>query len=140
MTSTATTRSLVIEREMPHAPEKVWRALTEGQLIEEWLMKNDFKPEVGHRFSFRSTPVPNWNGIIDSEVLEVEPPARLVYSWSSMGLKSVVTFTLTPTQGGTHLRMEHSGFPSGESAAYKGASWGWQNFLGKLESIVGRLD
>ena len=66
MTNTAApTRTLVIEREMPHPPEKIWRALTEGQLIEQWLMKNDFQPVVGHRFQFRSTPVPNWNGIID---------------------------------------------------------------------------
>ena len=62
MTDTAPTRTLVIEREMPHPPEKIWRALTEGQLMEEWLMKNDFQPEVGHRFTFRSTPVPGWNG------------------------------------------------------------------------------
>ena len=73
MITTATTRTLVIEREMPHPPEKVWRALTEGQLIEEWLMKNDFQPVVGHRFKFRATPVPNWNGVIDCEVLVVDP-------------------------------------------------------------------
>ena len=67
MTDTAaTTRTLTIERELPHPQEKVWRALTEGQLIEEWLMKNNFEPMVGHRFQFRSTPVPSWNGIIDS--------------------------------------------------------------------------
>ncbi len=66
MTDTATSRTLVIEREMPHPPEKIWRALTEGRLIGEWLMQNDFQPVVGHRFQFRSTPVPGWNGIIDS--------------------------------------------------------------------------
>ncbi len=140
MTDTATTRSLVIELEMPHSPEKVWRALTEGPLMEEWLMKNDFKPVVGHRFSFRSTPVPGWNGVIDGEVLVVEANARLSYSWASMGLESVVTWTLTATEGGTHLRMEHSGFPSEESASYKGARYGWQSFIGKLEHVLGRLN
>ena len=134
------TRSLVIEREMPHPPEKIWRALTQGSLIEEWLMKNDFQPVVGHQFSFRSTPVPNWDGIIDGEVLVVEPNSRLSYSWGSMGLKSVVAWTLTPTKGGTHVRMEHSGFPSEESAAYKGAKYGWQNFIGSLERVAGGLD
>jgi uncharacterized protein YndB with AHSA1/START domain len=69
MTTTAPTRTLVIEREMPHPPEKVWRALTESPLIEEWLMTNDFQPVVGHRFTFRATPARNWNGIIDCEVL-----------------------------------------------------------------------
>jgi uncharacterized protein YndB with AHSA1/START domain len=140
MNSAAPTRSLVIEREMPHSQEKIWRALTEGSLIEEWLMKNDFQPVVGHGFSFRSTPVPNWNGIIDGKVLVVEPNSRLSYSWGTMGMESVVTWTLTPTKGGTHLRMEHSGFRSEQDAAYKGASYGWTKFIGNLEGVVGRLD
>jgi uncharacterized protein YndB with AHSA1/START domain len=76
MTDTASTRTLVIERELPHPPEKIWRALTEGALLEEWLMSNDFKPVVGHRFKFRATPVPGWNGIIESEVLVVQPNSR----------------------------------------------------------------
>ena len=139
MTNFAPTRNLVIEREMPHSPEKVWRALTQGPLIEEWLMKNDFQPVVGHPFNFRANPVPNWNGIIDCEVLEVEPNSRLSYSWGSMGMKSVVAWTLTPTKGGTHVRMEQSGFESEESAYYKGASYGWQKFIGNLERVVGGL-
>ncbi|MFZ0639640.1 MAG: SRPBCC domain-containing protein [Candidatus Acidiferrales bacterium] len=140
MTNTAPTRSLVIEREMPHPPEKIWRALTEGPLIEEWLMKNDFQPVVGHRFNFRSTPVPNWNGVIDGEVLLVEPNSRLSYNWGSMGLKSVVTWTLTPAKGGTLLRMEQTGFRSEEDAYYKGANYGWQKFIGSLERVAGGLD
>ena len=94
MTTTAA-RSLVIEREMPYSPEKIWRALTQGALINEWLMDNDFQPVVGHSFKFRSTPVPNWNGIIDSQVLVVEPNKKLSYSWGTMGMESVVTWTLT---------------------------------------------
>jgi uncharacterized protein YndB with AHSA1/START domain len=140
MTNTTATRSLIIEREMPHPPEKIWRALTQSSLMEEWLMKNDFQPVVGHRFNFRSTPVPNWNGVIDSEVLEVEPNSRLSYSWGSMGLKSVVIWTLTPTKGGTHLRMEQTGFPSEETPYYKGANYGWQKFIGSLEQVVAKLD
>src|SRR5580658_1076488 len=105
MNEPAASRSLVIEREMPHPPEKIWRALTQGPLIEEWLMKNDFQPVVGHRFTFRATPVPNWNGIVDCEVLAVEVNTRLSYSWGSLGLMTAVTWTLTPTKGGTHLRM-----------------------------------
>jgi uncharacterized protein YndB with AHSA1/START domain len=134
------TVSLVIEREMPHSPEKVWRALTQSPLVEESLMKNDFQPVVGHRFSFRATPVPNWDGVIDCEVLVVEPNSRLTYSWATMGGKSVVDWTLTPTQGGTHLRMEHSGFRSEKDANYKGASYGWQKFIGNLEGVVARMD
>jgi len=140
MTKPETTRSLVIEREMPHPPEKIWRALTESPLIEEWLMKNDFQPVVGHRFNFRATPMPNWNGVVDGEILVVEPNSRLSYSWGSMGLKSVVTWTLTPTKGGTHVRMEQSGFGSEEDGYYKGASYGWQKFISNLEQVVAKLD
>src|ERR1700678_3066026 len=117
---TTTTRSLVIEREMPYPPEKIWRALTEGPLIKEWLVDNDFQPVVGHQFNFRSTPVPNWNGVIDSEVLVVEPNKKLSYSWGSMGLGTVVVWTLIAISGGTLLRMEQSGFRSDKDAAYKG--------------------
>ena len=134
------TRSVVVEREIPFPPEKIWRALTQPHLIEEWLMKNDFQPVVGHRFTFRATPAPGWNGIIESEVLVVEPPSRLVYSWGALGLDSAVTFTLTPTGEGTRLRMEHSGFGPDQDQAYKGASYGWRNFLGKLEHVVERMD
>ena len=139
------TRSLVIEREMPHAPEKVWRALTQSALIEEWLMQNDFQPVIGHKFNFRARPMPNWNGVTDCEVLLVEPPARLAYSWNASGdeaangLKTVVTWTLTPTEGGTHVRMEQSGFPSEQSANFKGAKYGWRSFIDKLERVVGGL-
>jgi uncharacterized protein YndB with AHSA1/START domain len=134
-----TTRSVVIEKEMPHPPEKIWRALTEGSLMKEWLMDNDFQPVTGHRFTFRSTPVPNWNGVIDSEVLVVEPNKKLSYSWGAFGLESAVTWTLTPTDTGTHVRMEHSGFGPDQDAAYKGANYGWQKFIGGLERVVARL-
>ena len=140
MTNTDPARTLVVEREMPHSPEKVWHALTQSSLMEEWLMKNDFQPVVGHRFNLRATPVPNWNGVIDGEVLVVEPNSRLAYSWGSMGLESVVTWTLTPTKGGTHVRMEQSGFRAEEDANYKGARYGWTKFIGDLERVVGRLD
>ena len=134
------TRSLVIERVFPHPPEKLWRALTESPLLAQWLMKNDFEPVVGRKFQFRSEPVPNWNGLIDSEVLIVEPLKRLSYRWSSLGLDSVVLLTLTPAEGGTHVRLEHSGFRPDQQAAYQGANYGWQKFLGGLERVVGGLD
>ncbi|MGF7183509.1 SRPBCC family protein [Tunturiibacter psychrotolerans] len=136
---TTTTRTLVIEREMPYPAEKIWRALTEGPLIKEWLMDNDFQPVVGHGFSFRSTPVPNWDGIINSEVLVVEPHKKLSYTWGTMGMESVVVWTLVPTSGGTLLRMEQSGFGSDQDAAYKGATYGWNKFIGNMERVVAAL-
>ena len=137
--TTPATRTLVIEREMPHPPEKIWRALTEGALIQEWLMENDFQPVAGHRFNFRSQPVPNWNGLIAAEVMVVEPNKKLSYSWGTMGMESVVTWTLTPTAAGTHVRMEHSGFGPDEDAAYKGANYGWQKFIGNMERVLAAL-
>jgi uncharacterized protein YndB with AHSA1/START domain len=138
--TTAGTRSLVIEKEMPYPPEKIWRALTQGSLIKEWLMDNDFQPVVGHRFSFRSTPVPNWDGVINSEVLAVEPGKKLSYSWGTLGSETAVTWTLTPTDTGTLVRMEHSGFGLDQEANYKGAKYGWQKFIGSLERVVAGLE
>ncbi len=137
--TTAATRTLVIEKEMPYPPEKIWRALTQGALIKEWLMDNDFQPVVGHRFTFRSTPMPNWNGIVDCEVLVVEPHNKLSYSWGSLGLGSIVVWTLVATEGGTLVRMEQSGFRPDQEAAYKGANYGWQKFIGRLEGVVAGL-
>ncbi len=136
----AETRSVVIERQMPQPPEKVWRALTEGGLIEQWLMKNDFRPVVGHRFQFRMTPVQGWDGVIDGEILAAEPHERLSYTWSTMGMDSVVTWTLMPTEGGVLVRMEHSGFRPEQEREYQGANYGWQNFIGALEKVVAGLD
>ena len=137
--TTAATRSLVIERELPHPPEKIWRALTQGALIKEWLMDNDFQPVVGHKFNFRAPPMPKWDGIIDSEVVVVEPNKKLSYTWGSMGLESVVVWTLVPTKGGTLVRMEQSGFRPDQEANYQGANYGWQKFIGGLERVVGEL-
>jgi uncharacterized protein YndB with AHSA1/START domain len=134
-----TTRLVVVEKELPHPPEKVWRALTQGSLLKEWLMDNDFQPVVGHKFNFRSTPMPNWNGVIDCEVLVVEPNKKLSYSWNALGLGSVVVWTLIATIGGTLVRMEQSGFRPDQEANYKGANYGWQKFIGGLERVVAGL-
>jgi uncharacterized protein YndB with AHSA1/START domain len=136
MTATKTaTRAVVVEREMPHPAEKVWRALTQGALLEEWLMKNDFQPVVGHRFNLRA----DW-GAVDCQVLAVEPNKTLSYTWAAYGLESVVTWTLTPTNTGTRLRMEQSGFRPDQEQAYQGAKYGWQKFFANLEQVLARTD
>ncbi len=135
MTNTAPTRTLVIEREVPHPPEKVWRSLPEGPLIEEWLMKDDFQPVAGHRFNLRA----EW-GAVDCQVPAVEPNKTLSYNWAAYGLESVVTWTLTPTSTGTDLRMEQSGFRPDQGQVYQGAKGGWQEFIGNQERVVGGLD
>ncbi len=134
------TRSVVIERDLSHPPEKVWRALTQGPLIKEWLLENDFQPIVGHRFKFRRPPAPNWDGVIDSEVLVIEPNKKLSYTWRAWGLESVVVWTLEAVDGGTLLRMEQSGFRPDQEAAYNGANYGWQKFIGNLERVIAGLE
>lgn len=135
-------RTVVVEREFPHPPEKLWRPLTQPHLIEEWLMKTDFNAVVGHRFNLRG----DWGGVLDCEVLAVEPGRRLSYSWNfahedaAFDLRSVVTFTLTPTGKGTHLRMEQSGFRPDQKQAYGGAKAGWPGFFAKLEELLARID
>lgn len=131
-------RTVMVEREIPHPPEKIWRALTQPHLIQEWLMKNDFAPVVGHRFNLRG----EWGGVLDCEVLIVEPNERLSYTWNfahddaAYDLKSVVTLTLTPTAKGTHLRMEQTGFRPEQKQAFHGARHGWQGFLETLEKVL----
>jgi uncharacterized protein YndB with AHSA1/START domain len=98
-------------------------------------MKNDFQPVVGHRFTFRA----DW-GSVDCHVLAIEPDRTLSYTWAAYGLETVVTWTLTPTGGGTLLRMEQSGFRSETDANYKGATYGWQMFLDNLERVVAGLE
>jgi uncharacterized protein YndB with AHSA1/START domain len=142
-------RSIVIERRLPHAPDKVWRALTEAQLIGQWLMPNDFRPVVGHRFTFKARPMGDWDGTVRCEVQACEPNRLLRYSWiggaasnktHGSRLDSTVTFTLTPVDGGTHLRVEHAGFRSPENDfAYEAMSPGWGRIAERLEQVVTAL-
>lgn len=137
-------QSIVVEYDLPDAPKKVWRALTEPKLLEAWLMSNDIRAEVGHRFQFKAQPVPGWDGTVHCEVLEVLPERRLVYSWRGGSQKldgygheldTVVTWELTATaNGGTHLRLEHSGFDP-DSYAFKMMGQGWR---GKVAERIGQ--
>lgn len=129
------TRSVVIEREIAFPPEKIWRALTQPHLIAEWLMKSDFKPAMDHAFTFSA----DW-GAVDCKVTALEANTTLAYSWAAYGLESVVTWTLIPTQAGTLLRMEQSGFRKDQEQAYQGAQSGWRVFLAKLEQVLARAE
>lgn len=136
MTGTAKhTRTVVKERELAHPPDKVWRALTEKHLIEDWLMHNDFRPTVGHSFELEA----EW-GNVTCEVLAVEPHKTLAYTWQAHGLESVVTWTLSKSETGTRLRMEQTGFGTEQEQAYRGATSGWNRFLDRLETVVAELN
>jgi uncharacterized protein YndB with AHSA1/START domain len=131
----AETRSVVVEREIPHPPEKIWRALTQPHLIEEWLMKNTFKPVVDHRFSLTA----DWGGV-DCQVRTIEPNRTLSYRWDTKDLESIVTWTLTPSGNGTRLRMEQVGFRADQEPYYRGATVGWKRYLAALEEVLARID
>jgi uncharacterized protein YndB with AHSA1/START domain len=134
------TASVVVERELPFPREKIWRALTQPHLIEAWLMKNDFKPVVDHRFNLRKVPQPDVSIVVDCKVLIVEPQRTLSYTWVAYGLESVVTWTLTPTSTGTLLRMEQSGFRTDQKQAWHGARHGWQQYFAALAQLLARTD
>jgi uncharacterized protein YndB with AHSA1/START domain len=136
MNDKAETQSISMEYDLPHPPVKVWRALTDPDLLAKWIMANDMQPVVGHSFTFRAEPTPWWDGIVRCEVLELEPHKRLRYSWRSgpepSPLDTVVTWTLTPTpSGGTRLGLEHSGFLPANAFAFDGASQGWRHMVGE---------
>lgn len=138
MNASQETRSVVVEREFPHAVEKLWRALTQPHLMQAWLMKNDFAPQVGHKFKLTG----EWGGVLDCEVLEIEPHRTLSYTWdfahedAAYNLKSVVTFTLQPTTTGTRLRVEQTGFRPDQRQAFGGAHAGWKQLLDKLDVLL----
>ncbi len=108
------------------------------------MMTNDFEPVVGRRFQFRTDPKPNWNGVVDCEVLSSTRssacPITGVLAVANSGLQWVVLWTLTPAEGGTHVRMEQSGFGPDQKAAYQGAKYGWQKFFGGLERVLGGIN
>jgi uncharacterized protein YndB with AHSA1/START domain len=135
MTTSAQTRSVVVEREIAHPPEKIWRALTQPHLISEWLMQNDFQPTMGHQFTLSG----DW-GSVECRVQTLEPNRTLAYSWDAFGLESVVTWTLTPTAKGTHLRMEQAGFRADQDQFFEGAQGSWPQFVSALEEVVAKLD
>lgn len=140
------TRAIVVEEVIPHAPGKVWEAITERNYLDRWLMKNDFRPVVGHRFTFQAQPMGDWNGIVHCEVLQCDAPNVLSYSWvggsannPGVGsvLDSVLTITLTPVEGGTRFKLVHDGFLSPENdAGFMAMSSGWGGIIKRIEALL----
>ncbi|MGJ4938517.1 SRPBCC family protein [Bradyrhizobium sp. HKCCYLRH3083] len=143
----ADTQAIVVEDIFPHAPEVIWKALTNGDLIGRWLMApKGFEPVIGNRFTFQTTPAGQWDGTIHCEVLEVVPNERLSYAWrgghdGNVGygakLETVVTFSLSKADTGTRLRLVHSGFvlPANETA-YRKMGEGWKTVVKKLDQVA----
>lgn len=135
-------RDLKFTSTYPYPPERVWRALADSRAVAEWLMPNDFEPRLGHKFQFKSKPVGGWDGIVNCEVLECDPPRRLVYSWKSNMLDTVVAWTLERTAEGTRLTLEHTGFAGMKALMISFVvGSGWKGILEKgIRAAAGRVD
>ncbi len=124
------------------SPQEVWEYLTKPELIEQWLMKNDFKPVAGHKFQFTFIPKneSKYAGIVDCEVLEIKPFTRLSYSWNGSThddgrtFNSTVVWTLIPKENGTELQLLHDGFTILEDILTH--SGGWDNCIKRLEELI----
>jgi uncharacterized protein YndB with AHSA1/START domain len=139
-TARAQTESLSFEFDLHHAPEKVWRALTEPVLLAEWLLPVlDLELERGAAFTFNAPPQPGWDGIVNCRFLEIEARRKLSWSWVVGDIDTVVTFTLTPTASGTRLSLMQSGFKPNQKKNSAGARYGWKMMGGKLVDLLARI-
>lgn len=134
--------SITFELELQHPPEKVWRALTDPELLAQWLL-----PVVGHEleltpgsaFTFKTDPYPGWDGTVSCTLIEADAPRKLSYAWTVPFLDTVVTFTLTPTPSGTRMSLVQSGFKADQKQEFGGARYGWTMMGGKLVDLLARI-
>jgi len=140
-TARGQTDAIAFEFELPHAPEKVWRALTDPVLLAEWLLPvvaGSLEPHAA--FTFKTQPYPGWDGTVNCRMLEIETHKKLSYTWvvGDM-LDTVVTFMLEPMASGTRLSLVQSGFKPEQKQNFGGARYGWKMMGGKLVDLLGRI-
>jgi uncharacterized protein YndB with AHSA1/START domain len=142
-TARSQSESISFEFDLQHSPEKVWRALTDPELLAEWLLPVvDLELEPGAAFTFRTQPYPGWDGTVSCRFLEIEAQRKLGYTWvvgDNMELDTVVTFTLTPTGSGTRLSLVQSGFRPDQKQNFGGARYGWKMMGGKLVDLLASI-
>jgi uncharacterized protein YndB with AHSA1/START domain len=139
-TAPSETESISFEFDLPHPPEKVWRALTDPVLVAEWLLPVvDFKLERGAAFTLTAQPQPGWDGIVHCRFLEIEARRTLSWTWVVGDIDTVVTFKLSPTASGTRLSLVQSGFKPDQKRNVAGARYGWKMMGGKLVDLLARI-
>jgi uncharacterized protein YndB with AHSA1/START domain len=138
-TPPAQSSAISFDIDLAHSKEKVWRALTDPVLLTEWLLPVvGFKLEAGASFTFKAQPQPGWDGMVNSQVLEIEPHSKLSYRWIVGPLDTIVTFTLTPTTSGTRLSIVQSGFANDQKQNWGGARYGWKMMSGRLVDVLSK--
>lgn len=139
-TAPSQSESVSLEFDLPHAPENVWRALTDPALLAEWLLPVvNFKLERGAAFTFNAPPQPNWDGIVNCRVVEIDAHRKLSYNWVVGDIDTVVTFTLTPSAAGTGLSLVQSGFRPDQRKNFGGARYGLKMMGGRLVDLLERI-
>ncbi|MFT3926670.1 MAG: SRPBCC domain-containing protein [Myxococcales bacterium] len=139
-TPSGQSESLSFEFDLKHAPSKVWRALTDPELLTEWLLPViDFKLEAGAAFMFKTQPQPGWDGTVNCQFKEIESQRKLSWSWVVGDIDTVVTFTLTPTPSGTRLSLVQSGFKPHQKQNFGGARYGWNMMGEKLLNVLAKI-
>ena len=139
-TTLSQTESISFEFNLQHAPQKVWRALTDPGLLAEWLLPVvELKLEPGAAFAFTAPPQPGWDGVVHCRMLEIKAHRKLSYTWTVGDIDTVVTFALAPTASGTHLSLVQSGFRPDQKQNFGGARYGWRMMGGKLVDLLERI-
>ena len=140
-------RTITVVEDLPHAPKRVWRALTDSEIMARWMMPNDFRPRVGHEFRMTGVPVPavNFSGIVLCKVLELVEDTRLKISWTDDKrlVDWTVTWSLEPIAGGTRLTMRHEGFDPEDprqSMSRKVMGGGWPGMHSKFAALLDELE
>jgi len=135
------TDAISFELDLPHAPEKVWRALTQPELLAQWLLPvTGLQLDPGAAFTFKAQAFPGWDGTVNCRLIEIETHRKLSYTWAVPFLDTVVTFTLTPTASGTRLGIIQAGFKPEQKKENGGARYGWNMMGEKLADLLARLE
>ncbi|MDC0718884.1 SRPBCC family protein [Nannocystis bainbridge] len=139
-TEASQTEALTFEFDLAHPPEKVWRALTDPELLAEWLLPvTGFRLAPGAAFTFKTQAYPGWDGTVNCRLVEIEAQRKISYTWSVPFLDTVVTFTITPTTAGTRLSLVQSGFKSDQKQEFGGARYGWKMMGGRLVELLDKI-
>lgn len=141
-TAPSQTETIAFEFDLEHPPEKVWRALTEPELLSQWLLpivEGELELAPGSEFTFKTEPYPSWDGTVSCRLIEIEKHRKLAYTWIVPFLDTVVTFTLTPSESGTRLTLVQSGFEPDQKREFGGARYGWRKMGQKLVELLGRI-